>query len=175
VTPEDSLFLSGEFDLTVDTANRLSLPAELRRTIDHEKFGENLVVLIGVNNKPWLYPDKYYRSLMTKLTPHGAPAEAILRFRHSNVSMTFPVSPDKQGRFVLPDKIIRRSHLKDELGEKPGPIDVTIAGVTDHIEIWRRVDWEIYSNDVNSNPEDVKLRTKMLIGEAENEKREEPA
>ena len=127
-----------------------------------------MVVLIGVNNKPWLYPDKYYRNLMTKLTPHGASAEAILRFRHSNVSMTFPVTPDKQGRFVLPDKIVRRSHLKDDLVEKPGPVDVTIAGVTDHIEIWKRADWEIYSNDVNSNPEDVKLRTKMLIGEVEN-------
>jgi len=164
MTPEDLLFLGGEYDLTVDSNNRLSLPAVLRSTIQ-ERFGEILVLLIGVNNKPWIYPEKYYRKLMAKLIPQDVPAEAILRFAHSNISMTFPVTMDKQGRFVLPDKIIRRSHLKDEQGEKPGAVDITVTGVRDHLEVWKRMDWEIYCNEINSNPEDVKLRAKMLMSQ----------
>jgi division/cell wall cluster transcriptional repressor MraZ len=175
VNPEEPLFLGGEFDLTVDGNNRISLPEKLRRMIDQERFGENLVVLMGVNNKPWIYPDKYYRKLMSKVSSQAASAEAVLRFMHSNVSMTFTVPMDKQGRFVLPDKIIRRSHLKDDLGDKTGAVDVTVTGTMDHIEIWRRTEWDSYCDGINSNAEDVALRAKMLMSQFDNVAKMMPA
>jgi MraZ protein len=151
VEPVEPLFLCGEFDQTVDEKNRLSVPAELRRMIDPQEYGENLIVLVGANRKPWLYPDKYYRKLLSKFTPQAVPPEELLKFDHFNVSMTFPVSVDKQGRLVLPEKIVRRTGVKG---------DVTVAGARDHIEIWPRSEWEDYYDSMKANPAEVALRAR---------------
>ena len=135
VEPIEPLFLDGEYDIFVDDKNRLSVPIELRRAIDPREYGEGLTVLVGKNKKPWLYPDKYYRKLLSQFTPQAAPPEELLKFDRFNVSMTFTISVDKQGRVVLPDKIVRRTGVSGE---------VTLAGVRDHMEIWPRAEWEQY-------------------------------
>ena len=174
--PSKLLYLEGEYDISVDEKNRFSVPSELRRAIDTQEYGENLVVVMGVNNRPWIYPDRYYRKLMSiRPSLQAESAEALLRVIHSSVSMTFTVAMDKQGRFVLPDKIIRRSHLKDDLGDKAGSVDVTVAGAVDHIEIWRRGDWENHCTDLNTNPEDIAFRTKMLMSQFDKAKKETAA
>jgi MraZ protein len=154
VEPVEPLFLAGEFDQTVDDKHRVSVPAELRRMIDPKEYGENLVVLVGANKKPWLYPDKYYKRLLSKFTPRAVPPEDVLRFDHFNISMTFPVAVDKQGRMVLPEKIVRRTGVKGE---------VTIAGARDHIEIWPRVEWEAHCVSMLANPADVALKARIAI------------
>jgi MraZ protein len=157
VEPVEPLFLGGEFDQTVDDKHRVSIPAELRRGIDPQEYGENLIVLVGSNKKPWLYPDKYYRKLLSNFTPRAAPQKDLLRFDHFNVSMTFPVAVDKQGRLVLPDKIVKRTGVKGE---------VTVTGARDHIEIWPRAEWEAYCNAMLEDPDDVALKARMTADES---------
>jgi len=72
---------------------------------------------------------------LSQFTPQAAPPEELLKFDRFNVSMTFTISVDKQGRVVLPDKIVRRTGVSGE---------VTLAGVRDHMEIWPRAEWEQY-------------------------------
>jgi MraZ protein len=158
VDPVEPLFLGGEYDITVDEKNRFSMPAELRRAIDVEAYGEGLIVLVGVNKKPWLYPDKYYRKLLSQRKPRAVPPEDLLKFDHFNVSMTFPVPMDKQGRVVLPDKIIKRTGVKGE---------VTLAGAVDHVELWPRAAWEEYYDSLQKDPGEVALKARMAIAEGD--------
>jgi MraZ protein len=158
VEPVEPLFLGGEYDITVDDKNRFSMPSELRRMIDPEAYGDGLIALVGVNKKPWLYPDKYYRKLLSRLTPRAVPPEDLLKFDHFNVSMTFPVPMDKQGRVVLPDKIVRRTGVKGE---------VTLAGARDHVELWPRAAWEEYYESLQKSPSEVALKARMAIAEGD--------
>jgi MraZ protein len=158
VDPVEPLFLGGEYDVIVDEKNRFSVPAELRRAIDQEAYGENLRVIIGANKKPWLYPEKYYQKLLSKFTPRAVPPEELLRFDHFNVSMTFTITMDKQGRVVLPDKIVKRTGVTGE---------VTLAGARDHMELWPRDAWESYYDSMKENPGDVALKARLAIGDGD--------
>jgi DNA-binding transcriptional regulator/RsmH inhibitor MraZ len=92
---------------------------------------------------------------LSKFTPQAAPPKELLKFDHFNVSMTFTVAVDKQGRLVLPEKIIRRTGVRGE---------VTVAGARDHIEIWPRAEWEAYSEE---NPGDVAFDARKAAGEGD--------
>jgi MraZ protein len=151
------LFLGGEYDSVIDKKNRFSVPADLRHAIDKE-FGEKLIVLIGVNKKPWLYPDEYYKSLLSNFTPEAVPPEELLQFDHLNISMTFTIDMDEQGRVTLPEKIIRRTGVTGE---------ITLAGARDHMELWPRAEWEAYYESLKASPADVGFKAKLVSAERE--------
>jgi MraZ protein len=153
----EPLFLGGEYDIFVDEKNRFSVPADLRHAIDSDEFGDKLIVKIGANRKPWLYPDKYYRRLLSRFTPQAVPPEELLMYDHFNISMTFTVPMDKQGRVTLPDKIVRRTGVTG---------DVTLTGTRDHMELWPRAEWEAYYELLKANPGDVASRAQLAMSQA---------
>jgi MraZ protein len=126
-------FLYGEHELTIDEKNRLLVPADIRKAIDPARDGEALFLLVGLNRKPWFYTEKYYQSLVAKRQQDLTPDEDLLLFDQMNFSMISRVEPDKQGRLVLPEKLLRRTGIGKE---------VTMIGARDHLELWNRVEWE---------------------------------
>ena len=42
------LLLTGEYELTIDEKNRLSIPARLREQIDTEQYGRGFYLVLGV-------------------------------------------------------------------------------------------------------------------------------
>ena len=92
-----------------------------------------LFVLVGLNRKPWFYTENYYRSLVAKRQQDLTPDEDLLLFDQMNFPMITCVEPDKQGRLVLPEKLLRRTGIGKE---------VTMIGARDHLELWNRAEWE---------------------------------
>ena len=125
--------LTGEFELSIDEKNRLLIPAEIRKSIDPARDGEAFFLTVGVNRKPWLYPEKYYQALVSQRQQDLMPDEDLLLFDQMNFSMASRVEPDKQGRIVLPEKLLRRTSTGK---------DVTLIGVRNHLELWNRAEWE---------------------------------
>jgi MraZ protein len=124
--------LIGELDQTIDAKHRLAISASFRDQIDPEEDGSEFILFLGPDRHLWLYPDRYYRRSLQKLNrgpfPRREDRETDLFFAMARV-----LKPDKQGRVVLPEKSMQRAVISDQ---------VTLVGVSDHIEIWPTDEWE---------------------------------
>ena len=132
-TPNRALFLVGEYDASLDGKNRFLIPIELRREIVEARSEQSLICRFGRNRVVWLYPELYYRELITQrkrsLTP-GADEEA---FNEANFGMIYRIAWDNQGRVVMPEKVIARAGIGKH---------VSLIGAGDHIVLRNRDDWE---------------------------------
>lgn len=130
--------LFGEFDLTVDEKNRLSIPAEIRRSIPAD-LGETLFMSIGRNRVPWMWPEKYYEYLATRIPSGLTPSEEQLAYDQLIFAMATKVTWDKQGRVLLPPKTLKRASIEKQ---------VTLVGVRDHLELWNTAAWEAHRQEL---------------------------
>jgi MraZ protein len=121
----------GEFEQTIDSKHRLSIASALREGAD-DADGENFYLVLGGDGNLWLYPDKYYSRLLSKMRRSKLPVA-----QSRGIAMMFAfarvVKPDAQGRVVLPEPSIQRAAVPD---------NVTLVGSGDHIEIWPTDEWK---------------------------------
>ena len=123
----------GEFELSIDHKGRLLVPADLRRSIDPARDGDAFYLVVGVNRKPWLWPAKTYEEIVSQSEQDLTPDEDTLAFDQIYFAMASRVEPDKQGRILIPDKVLRRTGTEKE---------ITLIGAKDHLELWNRPDWD---------------------------------
>ena len=125
----------GEFDQSIDDKNRLSISAALRELINTDEDGSNFILTIGPDGHLWLYPDKYYKKLISSMKRSALPTR-----EQQKINLWFAVArmlkPDAQGRVVIPEKSMLRANL---LGSDR---KVTLFGSNDHIEIWPTDEYE---------------------------------
>jgi len=126
--------LTGDYDLTLDSKNRLSIPAKIREQVSSEEEGRFYLVL-GVNRVLCLYPEKYYQRIALAVAPRKVAPDESLAFDRVNFALAGRVELDRQGRVLLNEKAMRRAKLGT---------DVTLIGAGDHLEIWNRDQWEEY-------------------------------
>lgn len=126
--------LTGNSPVTIDDKNRMLVPAEIRDKIDPATDGEHFYLVPGTNGKLWMYPDRYYESMASDIESGLAPDDDRLAFDQMMFGMAIRIERDKQGRVLIPEKVMRRSALSK------GP--VTVVGVKDHVEIWPPAEWE---------------------------------
>ncbi len=129
------MLFTGEYEHTLDSKNRLSIPAKFRQLLSPETIGDKYYLIIGPNKKLWLYPDKYYEQLVSQSPAELIPDEEILRFEQITFGLARLLELDRTGRVVIPEKMIKRVSLGKE---------VVIIGVRDHLELWNRQEWELY-------------------------------
>lgn len=130
-------FFSGEHEQTIDGKHRIAISAQLRREIDPEEDGRNFILIVGPDRHLWLYPDKYYRRLLSTLRRSPFPSREQRKLALV-FGMARVVNVDKQGRLVLPEKSMQRATISDA---------VTLVGNDDRIEIWPTQEWERYVED----------------------------
>jgi MraZ protein len=143
--------LGGEHELTIDGKNRLLLPAEIRQSLDPQRDGTALYIVIGTNGKLWMYAEIYYQHLVSLRQQQLTPDEDVLAFDQSYFAMSAHREWDKQGRILLPDKTLKRTGTNKE---------VTLIGARDHMELWNRNEWEVRFDEL------MKIQAMKLAGRA---------
>ena len=146
------LLLIGEHDLNIDDKGRLQVPAEIRKSMDSQRDGNAFFMVLGLNRKPWLYPERYYEQMVFQAQPEITPGDELLDFDHMNFALASKLDWDTQGRLTIPDKTLRRTELNRE---------VTLIGARDHLEIWNRTDWEVRREQLLARSKDVVIRAKQ--------------
>ncbi len=132
------LLLTGEYELTIDNKNRLSIPARIREQIAQEDSGNGFYAVWGVNRILSLYPEKYYERIALAVAPRKVAPDESLAFDRVNYALAGRVELDRQGRVLLSDRAIRRASLQEQ---------VTLIGARDHLELWDQQQWDEYLDD----------------------------
>jgi len=132
------MFLAGTYELTIDAKNRLSIPFAIRRKLSEERDGHALYAVPG--RRPGtltLYPEKYYEALRANQAPDDSLSDDAYAFRQFEYSQSALLDPDDQGRVLLPQRLLQRVGLAK---------DVVLIAVRDHLELWRREDFEAFES-----------------------------
>lgn len=135
------------------------VPAEIRRQLDPAVDGETLFLVTGMNGKVWMYPEATYDAFANKAVSEMAPDLERLEFDLQNFGGANRVEWDKQGRILIPEKVMRKA------GFTKGQA-VTMVGVRDHAEIWDRAEWERYEQELDRRRTEIALRGKPKMGPA---------
>jgi len=151
-TLAEHLVLFGEHELSIDDKNRMLVPSEIRKAIDPETDGDAFFLVTGINHKLWLYPEKYYEALALRMQSEMAPEEDMLAFDQLNFAMASRVEWDKQGRILVPDRVLKKSGLGKE---------ITLIGMRDHAEIWNRADWDARIDELDQKRAEIAVRAKQ--------------
>ena len=124
---------SGEYSHSLDTKNRLMLPAKLRNAL-----GEELVLAKNVDKCLSLYPKQTWEDFCRKLD--AQPSMQVRAAKRFLIASAFETPQDSQGRILIPQKLYDYAGLTKE---------VTIIGVGDHLELWDTAAWEALSAEQN--------------------------
>jgi MraZ protein len=146
------LLLIGEYDLGIDEKNRISLPADIRKSLNSERDGNAFYLVLGRNRKPWMYPERYYEDMVFQDQPDITPGDEQLDFDHMNFALADKITWDGQGRMLIPEKTLRRTGLGRE---------VTMIGARDHLEIWNRPDWDARREALLERSAEVGIKAKQ--------------
>lgn len=129
--------LLGEYQHTLDTKGRVTIPAKLRG-----ELAAGLVVTRGFDKNLVAYPLSEWEALATKIMQRPLSDRNSRDFRRRFFSNATDLVPDRQGRILLP------ANLREFAGIDS---DVVIAGMFDHIELWDKQTWTSVRESVESN------------------------
>lgn len=128
------MLFTGEYEHTIDSKNRLSVPADIRQRLDPEKDGEAFYIVLGQDCTLWIYPDLYFERLVETLDQSLLGDQNLLEYEQLTFPTTRRVDLDSAGRIRIPDVLLKRAGLGQQ---------VTILGVRDHLELRDTEQWRI--------------------------------
>ncbi len=137
--------LLGEFEHTLDDKNRLTLPAKFR-----ERFAGGIVLTRGFDGCLNAYTradwERLVESRLGTLDTFSKEGRIVQRRFFSAAAEAVP---DRQGRVMVPARLIESAQLSREL---------VVAGVYDHLEIWDRAAWREQVRELEGQGEDAAER-----------------
>lgn len=127
--------LIGRFISKLTEKDRISIPKKLRN-----ELGDELVIsrwyekcLVLVSSESWM---KFQSRLKGKGGIITSPVRDIDRFV---LGMSYEIKLDAQGRFIVPNELLRHAEIKGE---------VVFLGLGDRVEIWSTENWQEFESKV---------------------------
>lgn len=121
----------GEYKHNIDPKGRLFVPSKLK-----DELGDVFYVALGLDGCLMIYTDEGWKNVVAKYDALPIALAKKGRFFFANAAKC---EPDKQGRFLVPQKLRDYAHLKQE---------VTIIGQGGHAEIWDSETYEKLEADM---------------------------
>ncbi|GGZ94410.1 division/cell wall cluster transcriptional repressor MraZ [Ignatzschineria ureiclastica] len=145
----------GEYEVKVDTKNRIALPAALRKQLDGI---DQFVISRALDHCLNFYPIDAWRDVeaeLNKLNPFIKKERDFARFVRGGAT---EVSLDGQGRILLPKRLMNYAEISGEM---------IILGNGTLFEMW---DLAIYEESLSIDPEDFSaLAEEVMYSEPEKE------
>jgi MraZ protein len=117
----------GEYEHTIDSKGRLSIPARFRSELD-----DGLIVTRGLGDYLLVFPPAEWQRFIDDMRQRDltlGESQTISRFIFAKAS---DCTLDKHGRVLIPAPLRQYANLDT---------DVAIVGVNTHLEIWDRERW----------------------------------
>ncbi len=121
-------YFTGQFERTIDEKNRIQLPSQLRSSIDEERDGKLLYITLGQHGGTLsIFTEKGFEALAGRTETEFQSGPEALRFELQFFGLASSIEMDKQGRFVLPDRLVKKARLGS---------DVVLVGQGSRIDVW---------------------------------------
>lgn len=126
---------AGQFDLTLDSKNRLVLPTKFRIFITQQDRSGLFILArpVGQERCLRLCPPAYMERVKANMIKLAGQADAPEEFLRAVTSRMEFAPVDAQSRFVVPQKLVEFAGLSR---------DVVMVGLADWIEVWNLKEWE---------------------------------
>ncbi len=131
----------GEYQHALDGKGRMALPVKFRTA-----FSGGCVVTRGIDQCLAIYAMDAWKTLAGKLAALPLSQANTRAFGRLMLAGAMDMTPDKQGRIVLPDYLRQYAKLGKE---------VIVAGLYDRLEIWEKTAWEQYKARTESESTDI--------------------
>lgn len=135
----------GEYEHALDRKGRLIIPSKFREALK-EHYIERFFITRGLDKCLFMFGEDEWKSQEQKFKVMPFTKSEFRRFNRLYFSGACELTPDKQGRILVP------SYLKHYAGIKR---DVYIIGVSNRIEIWDRAAWKDYYSISKDSFEEV--------------------
>ena len=142
----------GQYRTTMDSQGRISLPSKLRAVQgdgDKTLLSEEIVLAKGLEGCLSLYPQSEWQDVQRRLSSLHFTKRDFRFFIRRLYSSAAILTPDKNGRIVIPDHLIDEAGLKKEL---------LVIGVNRWIEIWNPDRYEYYLEQYSGSYEEAAER-----------------
>jgi MraZ protein len=124
------MLFTGTYECSIDSKNRLSIPANIRANMDPEVDGTRFYLVPGHRARVLnLYADKYFERNAGQMPLAIAPGQERADFRDVFFGLATLLDVDKQGRVVLPQRLLNFAHIGKQ---------VTLSGSMDRLVLWNR-------------------------------------
>jgi len=138
----------GRYDFQMDGKGRVSLPSAFRKEADGERF----ILLQWEQPYLTLFPEKVWLDVQERLLEYRRKDPSAWNHVREITSKAVEVSPDKQGRILIPSWLQEAASLEGA---------VLLNGNIDRVEIWNP---EKYRTAVDDRAEDFQRFAHQIFG-----------
>ena len=131
------LRFAGEYSNTLDSKNRINIPAKFRKALDPIN-DRTFVITRGFDKCLTLYPLLEWNIVEQELSSLSSIRNRNREFVRSIVRYASYVQYDRQGRVVIPDNLKAYAQIEKE---------ISIIGMITKIELWSPQKIKKYEND----------------------------
>jgi MraZ protein len=134
----EQVFL-GRFEHTIDDKGRLTIPAKFRG-----RLAAGLVLTKSTAPCLWLYPADAWSRLAEKISSLPLADPAAQSLRRLMFADAADLTPDKQGRVILPSFLRQYADIEDA---------AVVVGLYDHCEVWNPERWQEAEERSDNDPD----------------------
>lgn len=127
----------GEFTHNIDDKGRLTIPAKFRGLL-----AAGLVVTRGFDRNLMMFSLDEWQELAGRIAQRPLSDEGVRAFRRRVFSGAVDLTPDRQGRILVPPYLREFAGIEGE---------VVIAGMFNYIELWNTDAWQEVRQSIENN------------------------
>ncbi|MCA9401005.1 MAG: division/cell wall cluster transcriptional repressor MraZ [Candidatus Omnitrophica bacterium] len=135
----------GEYKHNLDNKGRLILPSKFRETCKDCGL-ERFFLTRGLDKCIFMFSEDEWRVQENKFRNMPFTKKESRSFNRMFFSGAVDITPDKQGRFIIPPYLKDYALIKRE---------TVLIGVANRIEIWDRKSWEDFYENSNASFEEI--------------------
>lgn len=142
----------GQYQTAIDEKGRLALPAKLRSVTGgaaEPLLNGDLILAKGLEGCLSLYPEPEWAEIQNRLSSLNFTKRDFRYFSRRLYSLASVVTPDRNGRILIPGNLMTEAGLKKE---------ALVIGVNRSVEIWHPERYQYYLEQYTGSYEEVAER-----------------
>ncbi len=144
----EHMFL-GEFTHTVDEKGRVTIPSRFRADM-----AQGIVITRGFDGCLTVYPLDEWKTLAKRVSALPITDRSARDFRRFVFASACDAAPDRQGRVLIPSRLLEYAHIDDQ---------VVIVGMNTYLEIWSPDSWGAVCQNVEDDDANAERWLKLEI------------
>lgn len=148
-------FYYGSAENKLNSKGQVAIPARFRMAASEEDRVRNYVLTLGEDNCLFMYTHRHFARIKDNVRRIAEQNNDILFYRRF-MAETYAVDLDTQGRFVVPQTLMREAGIK-------GP-SLLFIGMDDRIEIWDPSHYNASSGDTAAFTQQRREKVRDIFG-----------